>query len=104
MIRYSNDAENDIAIIADYATDEWGQDQAERYISEIDRRIEQIEKMPGMGRACLDIHPGLYRIEEGQHTISYLPVPNGIFICRVLHKRMLVGYEDFLSSFSESIE
>ena len=52
---------------------------------------------PEVGRP-IPSETGLVRL------IFYLPVSGGIFICRVLHRRMLVEYEDFLSSFSESIE
>ena len=104
MIRYTADARIDILDISQYTVDRWGETQANLYLAEFSQCFERVEKMPGLGPACFDIHPGLHRIEQGQHVIFYLPVPGGIFICRVLHRRMLVEYEDFLSSFSESIE
>jgi toxin ParE1/3/4 len=104
VIRYSNDSRSDLREIVDYTIDNWGEGQADRYLTEMVACFEQIEQLPGMGRACLEIYPGLYKVEHGQHIVFYLPEATGIFICRVLHKRMLVEYEDFLVSFSDNIE
>lgn len=104
MIRYSNDAEKDLDGIAEYTTDMWGEAQADRYIDKLVLCFEQIEKGSGLGRSCKNIHPALHRFEQDQHVIFYLPESTGVFICRILHKRMLAEYEDFLTSFSESIE
>lgn len=86
MIRYSNDTKSDLRQIIDYTIDQWGEAQADRYLGDLVQCFERIEQAPGIGRACLDIHPGLYRIEQGQHVIFYLPESTGIFICRVFHK------------------
>jgi len=104
VIRYSRDSQNDLREIVDYTVDRCGEAQAVLYLDSLFECFDGLEHMPGMGRACLDIYPALYRIEQGQHVIFYLPESEGIFICRVLHKRMLIEYGEFQSSFSESIE
>lgn len=103
MIRYSTVAEQDLQNIIDYTVAQWGEAQADNYLSNLIASCELVEKMPKLGRSCKAIHPAAYRIERGQHVILYLQEPTGIFVCRVLHQRMLAHYEDFLSSFAESI-
>ena len=85
MIRYSTASENDIAEIAEYTTDRWGEVQADKYVADLSRCFEHIEKTPGLGRSFPEIHPALYRMEHHQHVVFYLPEPSGVFICRVLH-------------------
>ena len=59
MIRYSNDSRSDLLEILDYTIDNWEESQADLYLAEMIACFDRIEQLPGMGRACLEIHPGL---------------------------------------------
>jgi plasmid stabilization system protein ParE len=73
-------------------------------LAQFSQYFEHLEKIPGFGQASsFDIHPGLHRIEQDQRVIFYPSEPDSIVICRVLHRRMLVWYEDFFSSFPKAL-
>jgi toxin ParE1/3/4 len=48
-------AELDLADIADYTVDIWGEKQADLYLDDLLECFDRIAKMPGLGRDC---HPG----------------------------------------------
>lgn len=88
-VRYSRQAEADVAEILDYSNDRWGEERASAYLTDLVDCFEQIAKMPSLGRTSRLIHPDLRRIERGRHVIFYRPERNGVFIIRVLHQSML---------------
>jgi toxin ParE1/3/4 len=100
-VRYSKDAERDLNDIVDYTLDAWGADQAYDYLAKLEGCFKSLAEMPGMGRACPRIYPGLHRMEEGRHVIFYRPEPDAVFICRVLHQQMLPTLDYFIHSFLE---
>jgi toxin ParE1/3/4 len=95
--RLSSQAELDIADIADYTTDIWGQTQAEVYLSSLTACFARIAMSPGLGRRCDSVHPGFRRVEEGKHIIFYKPAKGGVFISRILHQSMLPKRHEILS-------
>lgn len=82
-------AESDLAEIADYTTDVWGEEQAALYLDGLVACFFRIAEMPGLGRACDSVHLGFRRMEQGKHVIFYKPDKHGVFISRILHQRML---------------
>jgi len=92
----SNKAESDLESILLYTVDAWGEEQAERYLSDLVDCFDMIAERPGVGRPCERVHPGLRRIEQGKHVIFYRVEKNGILISRVLHQSRLPQREEFL--------
>ncbi len=88
-VRFSRLAEADLMEIIRYTLDRWGEDQAIRYVDDLEGCCEQIAANPALGRACDDIRPGLRRIEHGRHIVFYRQEAGGVLISRILHQRML---------------
>jgi toxin ParE1/3/4 len=87
--RFSRRAESDLLGVSDYTLRTWGKVQAARYLGELEDCCRRLADNPGLGRLCEEIRPGLRRFEVGRHVIFYWKRRGGIFVSRVLHRRML---------------
>ena len=85
----SRRAETDLIEIARYTLETWGEDQAVRYIDELEACCHRLSENPALGRACDQVRPGLRRIEHGRHVVFYRRDGTGILVSRILHQRML---------------
>lgn len=97
----STDLDKDVEGILDYTVDNWGADQAFRYLDGLEGCFGKLAEMPGMGRSCPAIRNDLFRFEHESHVIFYLRRSHDIFICRVLHKSRMPGATLFNSSLAE---
>ncbi|WP_006243695.1 type II toxin-antitoxin system RelE/ParE family toxin [Mycolicibacterium tusciae] len=91
MSRYvlSPAAQLDLEQIWDYTCDRWGDDQAEKYVREIERAIQRVVQNPMIGRACDEVRVGYRRHAVGSHTLYYrLAGADVIDVVRILHQRM----------------
>jgi toxin ParE1/3/4 len=50
---------------------------------------KRLADFPGIGRPCDEIRPGLRRAEHAKHVIFFGLDPEGSFVSRILHERML---------------
>jgi toxin ParE1/3/4 len=89
--RLSRRAESDLMDIARHTLQRWGEDQAIRYINDLETCCRQLVGNPDLGRACDNIRPGLRRMEHGRHVVFYRQEPGGVLVSRILHQRMLPG-------------
>jgi toxin ParE1/3/4 len=87
--RFSRRAEADLLSIGAYTLRTWGEDQAVRYIGDLEACCEMLAANPAIGRTCDHVRPGLRRMETGRHVVFYREDANGILISRILHHRML---------------
>jgi len=87
--RLSRLAEADLLDIATYTLETWGQDQAVRYVDDLEACCRRLADNPELGRACEHIRPGLRRMEHGRHVLFYRMEADGILVSRILHHRML---------------
>jgi toxin ParE1/3/4 len=79
----------DLERIWDYTCDRWGEDQAEKYVREIQRAIERVVDNPGIGRACDEVRPGYRKHAVGTHTLYYrIASVDMIDVVRILDQRM----------------
>lgn len=67
---------------------EWGEERTHRYIRDIQKTFATIAENPMLGHSAASIKPDLRLIRVVSHVIFYRPVPEGIVVVRVLHKRM----------------
>jgi toxin ParE1/3/4 len=82
-------AQADLNQIWEYTSYNWGVDQAEKYLRELQRAIERAAANPQIGRACDEIRPGYRKLAAGSHVPFYrLSVEGVIDVVRVLHQRM----------------
>jgi toxin ParE1/3/4 len=89
QFRLARPALEDLRSIRRYTRRRWGDDQARRYLTELDECFHMLAENPKLGRQCDDIRPGLLRRETGRHVVFFRLEKYGIRIVRVLHERML---------------
>jgi|SRR5271165_1152523 len=87
--RLSRLAEADLLDIATYTLETWGQDQAVRYVDDLEACCGKLADNPELGRACDHVRPGLRRMEHGRHVLFYRVEAKGILVSRILHQLML---------------
>ncbi len=78
-------AKRDLAKIWYDTRVEWGEEQADRYISNIDAAFRRLLEHPKLGRACDEVREGYRRHITGKHVIFYRIMPEKI---RILHQKM----------------
>ncbi len=81
-------AKSDLLEIWDYTVKTWGKNQTEKYLLNIEVKLEQLAANPEMGKPRPEIRPGFYSFPVGKHIIFYLPTGNHIHIIGILHGRM----------------
>lgn len=91
QISISVEAADDIDEIAAYTMNTWGWRQADHYLDKLEAGFNLLAQNPSIGRSSDSIQAGLRRFEIGKHVVFYLLEPDGIFVVRVLHQRMLPG-------------
>jgi toxin ParE1/3/4 len=89
QFRLTRRAESDIGEIIQYTLERWGEDQAARYVDDLESAFELLAKNPLASRACADIAPGLRRFEHPRHVIFYRQTRTGVVVTRILHRLML---------------
>jgi toxin ParE1/3/4 len=87
--KLSRRAEADLLHIGAYTLDRWGEEQAVRYLAELEACCQRLADLPLLGRACNHIRPGLRCMEQGRHIVFYRPASEYVFISRILHQSML---------------
>lgn len=69
---------------------EGGREQMRGYLPAFDATSHRLAESPLLGRACADLQPGYFRLEQGKHVVFFRRVEGeAILIVRVLHERML---------------
>jgi toxin ParE1/3/4 len=82
-------AQFDLEQIWDCTCERWSDDQAERYVREIQRATELVADNPLIGRPCEEVRAGYRRHAVGSHTLYYrVAAGHLIEVVRVLHKHM----------------
>jgi toxin ParE1/3/4 len=89
--RYSRRAERELADILVYTRERWGKAQADIYFQELADTFNLLVRYQEMGRRFSAMHPTWRRFEHASHIILYQPIPSGIRIIRLLHKRQTVN-------------
>jgi toxin ParE1/3/4 len=87
--RFSRRAEADLLRIGAYTLRTWGENQAIRYLDDLEECCQILADNPALGRACDEVRPGLRRMERGRHVVFYRREASGILVSRILHQRML---------------
>ena len=81
-------AKADLQEIWLYTVDQWGEQQADRYLHQLEQCCERLIDHPELGKARDDLRSGFRSIPEGSHMIIYRHYHNRIEIVRILHQRM----------------
>jgi toxin ParE1/3/4 len=81
-------AEQDLLDIWMYTFNEWGEQQADDYLDELDTAIQLLAEQPLMCRERLELEPPVRIHRHAHHLVVYLALDDGINIVRVLHESM----------------
>ena len=81
-------AKSDLLGIWNYTVKTWGKNQTEKYLLNIEAKLEQLSANPELGKQRPEIRPGYYSFPVGKHIIFYLHSGNHIDIIGILHGRM----------------
>jgi toxin ParE1/3/4 len=81
----TNEADADLEDIFDYTVKRHNQDQAIRYLSNIEDVFFQLCKHPNLGRLRNDIKENIFSFSIEKHIIFYKIDTDKLIIIRVLH-------------------
>ena len=81
-------ARSDLAGIWDFSVIRWGQDQAEKYVRDVQRDILFVAADPRCGRSAENVRAGYFKYPTGSHVLFYRLTSQGIDVVRILHSAM----------------
>ncbi|SDH59407.1 toxin ParE1/3/4 [Chryseobacterium taeanense] len=81
----SEAADQDLENIFDFTLNQFGFDQAEKYLLEIEDVFKILVLHPESGKARNEVKEGLYSFPKDNHIIFYRILDKQIQIIRVLH-------------------
>ena len=81
-------AQEDLEEIWLYTYEEWGDDQADKYLDLLFSRFTWLAENPLLGKKRDDIKAGYYCFPEGMHLVFYTLTKNGIDIIDISHQSM----------------
>jgi toxin ParE1/3/4 len=81
-------ARRDIANIAAYTLNMWGEAQMTRYVDALDAKFAELARSPELGRARDEIAVGYRSVVQGSHVVFYRTTRRNLVVVRVLHGRM----------------
>ena len=87
QLTFSPLAVTDISNIWDYTALNWGMDQADHYIDNIQSVCTELatENLPGR---VVDIREGYLKYPVGKHMVYFRQHSTGIVVIRILHQSM----------------
>ena len=74
-----------------YTYGQWGEEQADRYLRQLDEQVTALAFTPERGTSAEKIRTGYYSIHAGRHLIFYTFTDSIVSVRRVLHDQMDVG-------------
>lgn len=86
--RLTPSAKSDLIEIWNYSVDTWGEKKAEKYLQDIEDKVNQLAGNPRLGKHRPEIVPGYYSFPVRKHIIYYLISDSHIYIIGILHGRM----------------
>ena len=81
-------AKNDLKEIWRYTVQNWSEQQAEKYIYQLEKKFQDLVQNPHLGRSRSDIQKGYRSLLEGQHIIFYRVTNDIIEIIGIPHASM----------------
>jgi len=79
-------ARDDLEAIWDYTVEQWGVEQAERYLDILFTCFDDLANNPQLGRQRDDVKPGYRSFPQGRHVVFYVFAPTGIEIIGIVHQ------------------
>ena len=76
----------DLEAIWVYTVEQWGVEQAERYLKSLFACFEDLAENPQLGRQRDEVKAGYRSFPQGRHVVCYLVVPAGIEVIGIVHQ------------------
>jgi len=71
-----------------FTFEEWGLEQADKYLNSLFSRFKWLDENPYTGKDREDIKNGYYCFPEGMHLVFYTIIEYGIDIIAIPHQNM----------------
>jgi toxin ParE1/3/4 len=81
-------AESDLIGIWVYTCEEWGVDQADKYLDQLETGMQQLINHPSLGANYAHVLSGYRRLQVEHHAVFYQVLESEMLIVRVLHEDM----------------
>ena len=81
-------AESDLIGIWVYTSEEWGVDQADQYLDQLDEGVKRLMQHPSLGVDYTHVSPGYRRLQVEHHAVFYKVLVTKVLLVRVLHESM----------------
>ncbi len=82
-------ARMDIKEIAQYTSELWGEEQADRYSGDLFREAERLTRLPHVGGVLEGPREPTRALPVGRHVLIYRVLTSEILILRVIHERRI---------------
>lgn len=69
-----------------YTQENWGREQRDKYLRDLDKRFLWLAQRPNLGRRRNDIAEGYFCFPQGSHLIFYILSDSGIEIIDIVHQ------------------
>ena len=79
-------ARADLEAIWVYTAEQWGVEQAERYLKGLFGCFEELAANPWLGRERDDVKAAYRSFPQGRHVVFYVVVPAGIEVIGIVHQ------------------
>ena len=76
----------DLEAIWVYTVEQWGIEQAERYLPGLFGCFDELAANPRLGRERDDVKAGYRSFPQGRHVVFYLIVPEGVEVIGIVHQ------------------
>ncbi len=87
QIQLTQDAEHDLANIAEYTLKTFGIKQAEKYYSGLTTALETLALYPELGTSHHNIKAGLKKFVYQNHSIYFYHQQNRLLVLRILNQK-----------------
>lgn len=81
-------AESDLTGIWLYTCEEWGANQSDKYLDQLEDGMKQLLRHPLLGADYAHVFPGYRRLQVEHHAVFYQVLESEVLIVRVLHQDM----------------
>ena len=78
-------AERDLFEIWRHGYERWGEEQADRYLDQLETGLRSLSVHPELGRSREEIRAGYRSLRVGRHIAFYLVRELDVHVVRVLH-------------------
>lgn len=94
QLRLTDPALADLSSIEEYTRDNWGEQQAELYLTQLEHRMLSLLETPYLGRPRPEISMGCRSLVEGKHLILYRIDDDIVSILGIPHASMDIDRQE----------